>query len=179
MGDSILNFNDLGDLDYTGLSDTGAGYTGSSTLQDVQLGSPLLLDSTYGPSTASVTDGMNWLDTPSTPVGSGTVLLPTSTPATSQSLSGVSNPPFASSPQSTPTPGVGQMSASSAAGVTALSKFGASLASIFSGPATVVAPAKGQTQTIAGAALPATSSTTTVILLVVVVAMVVLLLRSE
>lgn len=178
MGDSILNFNDLGDVEYTGLSDTGVGFTGSSTLQDVTLGSPVLLDSSYGPSTASVSDlaTANPLVLPGQSGAPGQL-----SPQVAQSLSAVSNPPFASAPQSTPTPVVGQMSASSDAGLTALSKFGASLATLFAGPAKVVAPAQGQTTTVAGAALTpgAASSTTTVLLLIVVVAVIALLARGD
>ena len=46
MGDSILNFDDLA---YGGLSDTATGFTGSSTLQDVQAGAPIPLDASLGP----------------------------------------------------------------------------------------------------------------------------------
>jgi hypothetical protein len=188
MGDSILNFGDLTDTDsgtdtsiydtgYTGLNDTASGFSGSSTLQDVQLGSPVLLDSSYGANgSAAVTDlsAMGGVQVTGVPQPSGDLIV------ASQSLSGVSNPPFGSAAQS-PAPNVTPPSATSSAGITALGKFGASLATLFAGPSQTTAAAKPVTSTISGASLVsgAASGTNTLILLIVVGALIALLARGE
>ena len=191
MSDSIPNFADFSDMSsdtgsdtglfdtgYTGLSDTGEGFTGSSTLQDVQLGSPLLLDSSYGPNTDVSTydlSAMGGVMVEGVPIPSASAV------AASQSLSGISNPPIGSQAQSTPTPNVAPPNSSSFAGLTALSKFGASIASIWAAPATTHAGAQPTTMTPAGGALTpgGASGTNTIILLVVVGALILLLLRAE
>jgi hypothetical protein len=188
MGDSIPNFDDLSssteydtglfDTGYTGLSDTGEGFTGSSTLQEVQLGSPLLLDSSYGENTdVSVLD----LDSMGGVSVTGVPIPPAVMVGQSQSLSGISNPPIGSQTQSTPTPNVADPNASSFFGVSALSKFGASIASIWAAPATTHAGAQPTKMTPAGGALVpgGASGVNTIILVVVVGALILLLLRSE
>jgi hypothetical protein len=168
MGDTIPNYSDLDDgfdTAYVGLSDTGTGFSGSSTLQDTSLGSPVLLDSSYGPQeSVSVLDGMISDD-----------------PVAAQSLSGISDTPIGSAAQSTPTPNVSQPSAATANGLSALSKLGASFATLFGGAPKTVVAAPASSVTPAGAALipGAASGTTTLILLVVVGAMVILLLRGD
>jgi hypothetical protein len=161
MGDSLPTFDDL---QYTGLTDTADGFSGSSTLQDVQLGSPVLLDMTYGESNTATPDFITQ------PFDN----------FSAQSLSGISDPPFASAPQSSPTPTVTQPNADSWAGLTALSKFGAGVAGLFSAQP-VHAGARPVVMSPAGGALlpGAASGTSTLLLLVVVGALVILLLRSE
>jgi hypothetical protein len=173
MADSSINFDSFGDLDYSGLSDTGSGFTGSSTLQDVQLGSPLLLDSSYGPNDASsVTDAMN------VPLISSTNV-PNQIEA--QQLAGTSDTPFGSMAQSTPTPNSAPPNNNTWAGLTALSKLGAGMASMFSQPTVTHSGAVPASATPAGAPLlgGGTSTTNTVILLVVVAALILLLARGE
>lgn len=190
MGDSILNFNDLGTDSYTGLSDTGFGYSGSSTFQDVQLGSPLVLDTSLGSSATATTDFMGVQ--PITSDVPNQIQLSTATQ--NQILSGNSDPGFSpayvgdtfnvgslppQNPQASPTTAAGPMSASSSAGLTALSKFGASFATLFAGPTVTRAAVPPTGTTVAGAALPAPSTTTTLILVVVVGALILLLIRGE
>jgi len=183
MGDSILNFSDLeGDNQtYTGFVDTTSGFSGSSTLQDVQPGSPLQLDTSYGPSAASVTD---FVSVPTTTYdGSQLSLTPNQTMAT-QSLTGASDTPPSTAAQqgSSKTPNVAPPNNNTSMGLSALSKFGASMASLFAGPATQHAAVPGQVTTTPGGAtlVPGGSSgTTTLILLIVVGALIVLLARGE
>jgi len=98
-----------------------------------------------------------------------------------QSLSGVSDPPFMSALQSTPTPNAAQPSASSGMALQSFSKFGASIASLWSSPTKYQAGAQQVTTTPAGAPLvPGAASGTSVLLLLIVVGAVMLLLaRSE
>jgi hypothetical protein len=181
MGDSILNFNDIGDPSYTGLSDTGFGFSGSSTLQDVTLGAPIPLDTSLGPSTTAVTDFVGVQ-----PITSDLPNQISLSPA-AQALSGNSDPGFsptgtnAQNPAATPHPNAAPPNDNSAAGLTALSKFGASFASLFAGPAVTHQGAVAQQATIAGGPLPpgAMSGTTTIILIVVVGALILLLARGD
>ena|SRR5271167_4455309 len=174
MGDSLPNFADIGTLEYTGLSDTAVGYSGSSTVQDVTLGSPVLLDSSYGPNDATaVTDFMQVPSIDSTS---------TQNTITTQQLAGTSDTPFGSMAQSTPTPNVSPPSASTWAGMAALSKLGAGMASLFSASsAKYSAGSQPVTATPAGGILPGggASGTNTLILVIVVGALIVLLLREE
>jgi hypothetical protein len=192
MGDSILNFSDLGSDEYVGLSDTASGFSGSSTFQDVQLGSPIPLDTSLGPSATATSDFMGVQ--PITSDVPNQIQL--STAVSSQALSGNSDPGFSPTyvgdtfnvsslpPQNTqasPTPNASAMNANSAAGISALSKFGASFAQLLAGPSTTHAGAVAQTTTAGGAPLQpgGTSSTTTLLLVVVVGALILLLLRSD
>jgi hypothetical protein len=188
MGDSILNFSDMGSPEYTGLYDTGTGFSGSSTLQDVQLGSPVLLDTSLNNTNFSTYDFASMTDSPSfvgpMPLNGPEAPVGTPNPAyafASQSLAGTSDTPLGSSAQSSPTPMVAQPNAASGAALSALSKFGASIASLWTTPAKTVAGAQPVTQTPAGASLlPGGASGTNVILLVIMVgALIVLLARSE
>ena len=170
MGDSLANFSDLS---YYGLTDTGTGFTGSSTMQDVQLGSPVLLDSSYGSNDAS-----SVLDQLSVPYIDSTS---TQNTVQAQQLSGVTDPPFLSSAQSTPTPNTAPPSPNVWAGLTALSKLGAGFANMFAQPAPTVAGAPRQMTTPAGAMLPpgAASGTLTVVAIVMIGALILLLLRED
>jgi len=200
MGDSILNFSDLGSDEYVGLSDTASGFSGSSTFQDVQLGSPIPLDTSLGPSATATSDFMGVQ--PITSDVPNQIQL--STAASSQALSGNSDPGFSpvtsnsdiynlpgltnpatelpgQNTQASPTPNASAMNANSATGISALSKFGASFAQLLAGPSTTHAGAVAQTTTAGGAPLQpgGTSSTTTLLLVVVVGALILLLLRSD
>lgn len=195
-GQTLPNFDDVS---YFGLSDTGADFTGSSTLQDTTLGSPVQLDTTYGTGNASVTDAIDYvgdgsgsggstIEYTTNPLGiypglSNVPLIDSQVPQNTiaQSLSGVSSPPFASASQSTPTPNVAPPSDSTAAGLSALSKFGASFATLFSSPSpTVQARGPIYTSPAGGAVTPgAASSTTMLITLVVIGALILLLLRED
>jgi hypothetical protein len=168
-GESLPNFDDVS---YFGLSDTGNDFTGSSTLQDTTWGSPIQLDNTYGGSTASVIDAIDVPEIDSTSTQNSIV---------AQSLSGVSSPPFGSAAQSTPTPNVSTFSDSTAAGLSALSKFGSSFSSLFSGPPVTHQGSAPVVYTSAGGALPpgAASNTTMLITLVVIGALILLILRED
>jgi hypothetical protein len=174
MEDSLLNFSDLSDTSYTGLTDTATGFTGSSTFQDVQLGAPLQLDTSLGPSDASVTDFLS-------PVQTTTYSM--SPQDMAQSLTGASQTPpsTASMLASTSTPNQADMNSNSAAGLSALSKFGAGVASLFAGQPKTVSPARPVTASAAGGILPSTaiSGSMTLVLVVVVGALILLLLRSD
>jgi hypothetical protein len=200
MGDSILNFSDLGTDSYTGLSDTGSGYSGSSTFQDVQLGSPLVLDTGYGESTAAVTDFVG-VSPITSDVTNGLLPLPAGSATAAQVLSGSSDPGFApvsnsdiynlpgltnpatelpsQNPQASPTPAAAPPNNSSATALTALSKFGASFAQLMGGAPKTTAAAQNINVTTGGAALPPASTTTTLILVIVVAAVILLLVKGE
>jgi hypothetical protein len=185
MGDSLLNFSDIGSPEYTGMYDTSSGFSGSSTLQDVQLGSPVLLDTSFGPSDTAIPDLINQPSFGPQPlIGGETISNVPPNPDyafSSQSLAGTSDVPLGSSIASTPTPNVSPGNSQSMLGLTMLSKFGASIASLWSNPAPVHAGAQQRTTTPAGAYLPpgGVSGTNTLLLVIVVGALVLLLLRSE
>jgi hypothetical protein len=191
MGDTIPNFDDLS---YTGLTDTGTGFSGSSTYQDVQLGSPIVLDTAYGPNSASVTDALNSVPTITSNVTSSgglTENAPVETISssdsvgntiTAQQLSGASDvPPGAIAGASTPTPNSSAPNQVTIAGLSALSKLGAAFATLFGQPAITHAGAAPNVQTPAGAVATAStpgiavSGTNTIILLIVVGALIALL----
>lgn len=169
MADSIPNYGDLADMGisdttYTGLTDTAESFTGSSTLQDVQLGSPVQLDTSYGLTDMSVLDGLSITD-----------------PANTQNLAGTSDTPIGSASISSPTPNVTDMSSGSSLGLSALSKFGASLAGLFAPNVSHVATPP-QTSTPGGAAVTsnfAKSGSATLVFVILAGALMLLLLRSE
>ena len=76
---------DMSDVSYTGLTDTASAYTGSTTMQDVQLGAPLVLDTSYGGTDTSVTDYLN--------PGTDFIQAGLDLPASTQSLTGASEVP--------------------------------------------------------------------------------------
>jgi hypothetical protein len=191
MGDTIPNFDDLS---YTGLTDTGVGFTGSSTYQDVQLGSPLVLDTAYGPNTASVTDSLNSVPTITSQVdasGGLTDRAPVQTIAstvdgntiTAQQLSGASDTPpsVGAAANSTPTPNSSPPNQATIAGLSALSKLGSAFATLFGMPQTTHAGSTPSVVTMAGAPVTASTpgiavtGTNTIILLIVVGALIALL----
>lgn len=184
MSSDPLNFGDLTGIDYTGLSDTGMGYTGSSTLQDVQLGSPLVLDTSgaslnptsapLGPENISVPDFLS--------TDPGTIDF--FTPGT-QALTGASDsPPSDASQVASGSAGsISPASSGSSAALTGLSKFGASLAALFGGQPPSVRPASQGTLTPTGASLGSTSAANnggmTLVLVVIVAALILLVARGE
>lgn len=182
MSDSIPNFSDMdlmGDTSYSGLSDTAFDFSGSSTMQDVQLGSPLVLDTSYGVPSTNVTDLMSpvpLMDDPD--LGSVPTQLPT------QSLTGASTTPPspASAAASTPTPNVGAPNSQTSTALTALSKFGASFATLMGGqPVQRTSSVAPQFVSQAGGQLPAIAGngTATIILVIVLGALAFLLLRGD
>ena len=166
MSDSLPNFAEVDDLAYTGITDTGEGFTGSSTVQDVQLGSPILLDSSYGSNDQSSV--VDFLNQPYDPF-------------TSQSLSGISDTPVSNGGVSTPTPNVAQPNANTSAGLSSLAKLGSVFAQLWAAPTRYTAGAQPVVATPAGASLlgGGASGTNTLIVVIVIGALVFLLLRSE
>lgn len=186
---------------YTGLSDTGLAYTGSTALEDdITVGSPTLLDSTYGndwdlssidlgiPDTwpslgafgpTSADQVYQAVGSVSDSYGANDVYDPYS----SQSLSGISSPPFASAGQSTPTPNSAPQSSILSSALSSLSKLGTSFASILGGTTANVYTSAVPASTIqAGRPVSTTAvatGTSTLMLVVVVGALALLLLKGK
>lgn len=182
-GDSLNNFSEQVDPGYVyppdvtggltdvgydgGLSDSVFSYSGSSTLQDVTVGSSSLALSTESGynEDSSVYDFIDGQD-----------------PASAQQLSGVSDPPFASAAVSSPTPNSSPFSNPLAFAQGALSKLGSSFAALFGNhtvttqPGIVPATGPGGAVTV-----PATAVTgqTTILLVMVAGAVILLLLASR
>ena len=173
MGDSLYNFDDLS---YTGLTDTANSFTGSSTVQDVQLGSPLMLDTQY-------------LDGPMGPVSNvATPDFLSADPSNidffstgAQSLTGASEtPPSAwSMGMSTPTPNTSPGSDSGWAALNMLSKMGASLSGLMGGQPRTVAGQPSRSLTTAGAPLPPATMSGSMVLVMVIVAGALILLLAR
>lgn len=168
-------FYDIWGDSYSGLTDTSVGFSGSSTLQSVQLGSPIPLDTaTTASPDATVVDLL-----PQVPSVTSSYTLS----EMSQMLSGASDVPpnpVAAAAQ-TNTPNAVDSSASSWSALTALSKFGASVSSLFGGQPRTVAPAGSRQATYAGAPLPAAynSGSFSLVTVIVIAALVILLLRND
>lgn len=177
--DSGFDFFNTGDSNsYSGYYDGVTAYSGSSTFQDVQLGSPLVLDTSYLDSVpnAGVTSVNDFL---STDYDNWDFFTPQT-----QTLTGASDTPIGSADMSSPTPNTSTMGENSWNAVTALSKFGSSLASLFGGQPQAVSsmPYRGGTPLTQAGAVPlsaAVSGSNTLLLLVVVAALGLLLLRGE
>jgi hypothetical protein len=182
MSDGIDFSGGLGDLTgvpYTGIVDTGTGFTGSSTMQDVQVGSPLVLDTSVQipqefQNTVSVTDLLPQVPT-STWNPTGAEL--------SQMLAGVSDTPVSSvgATAQTNTPVAVDSSQQSWAALTSLSKFGASIAGLFGQTQQRIQPAPASGYTYAGAQQTGAynSGPFTLITLVVIGALILLLFRGD
>lgn len=141
MSSSVGDFFSLGDtpgvsdVSFTGLDDTSLGFSDPTLLQDVSsTGSPLQLDTSNGVNNTVSTYDMFGLDDP----------------FSSLALSGVSDPPFASASKSTPTPGGTQFSSDTANGLSALSKFGSSIAGLM----------VNHPQTLSPSSMPVSTATT-------------------
>jgi hypothetical protein len=184
-GDTLTSFTDLGvsPVDptlydqYFGLVDTGLGFTGSSTMQDVQLGSPVPLDTaTSAPYSASVTDLLPQVPT--------TTYNPTLADM-SQMLSGASDVPpnNVAATFQTNTPNVTDVNSLSSAAISGLSKFGSALASLFGGAPRQQIPIGSRGYAYSGASLAPTSAVNsgsfTLATVIIITALIFLLLRSE
>ena len=179
--DPSTGFGDLSGVPYTGIVDTGVGFTGSSTVQDVVLGSPLVLDSSVvvpqeAQNQASVTDLLPQVPT-STWNPTGAEL--------SQMLSGVSEtPPSAvGAAAQTNTPNAVPSSSATSSALMALGKFGSSLAGLFGQTQQRIQPMPNTGYTYAGANLGGTaaynSGPMTLIFVVVIGALIILLFRGD
>lgn len=182
----------ISDVSYTGLDDTADAFTGSSTLSAPILGSPLPLSDLSGspaagffvgasqpnnpvlsssPASAEYT-GLNAdgsVDTSWITAGEG----PSS--GVAASMSGVSDPPFASAGASTPTPGA-VPTTTLATLSSSLAKMGSGFAQMFTSSSpvdTVIMPSGATT-----AAAPI-SSTTMLMLVAVAAALILLMARNK
>lgn len=176
----MADFAALSDINpdqYTGLTDTGAFFTGSSTLQDVQLGSPIVLDtSQMTVPDASVVDLLQQVPTETYNLTQAEM---------SQMLSGASDVPISatSAIASTPTPNSVPSSVFSANALSSLSKFGSGIAALFGGQPRVVSAAPGATRSATGASLNSSAGynngSFTAVALIVFGVLILLLLRGE
>jgi hypothetical protein len=186
-GDTLTSFTDMSTSPYDptlydqyfGLTDTGLGFTGSTTMQNVQLGAPIPLDTSLtNVPDASVTDLLPQVPTlTSSWVPTGADI--------GQSLSGASDVPpnsVAASAQ-TNTPNVTDASQNSANALGALGKLGSSLASLFGGAPRLATPTYNRTATMAGGSLAPTaafnSGSFTLVTIIILGTLIFLLLRSE
>lgn len=176
-GDMSVFSDSYDPLEYTGLTDTGVGFTGSSTVQgDIYLGSPLQLDTTGGITDSSVID-MGLPTLPGSTLG-GMGDLPPSVDMLN--LSGVSDPPFSSAAQSTPNPNQSEFGLATSTALASLSKFGTSLASLIGGTTVRTSPSAQPINVLNTGAAPqgAPNGTTLSILLVVIVALILVVAKD-
>jgi len=153
-------------MEYTGLVDTASSFSGPSTLDNVMPGSPLQLDTSLDPVGQTIFSTYD--------------LWGTNSPGASLSLSGVSDPPFASAHLSTPTPGGSSTSAPTASAINALSKFGATFATLLGNHPATVYPTYAPASQIAirQPATGAVSGTSLTLLLIVAAAAFLILSRG-
>ena len=181
MGDSSYTdpFSDSYDpLVYTGLSDTGTGFTGSSTMQTVELGSPLQLSTANGLNDSTSVVDLGLPTAPGSETGLG------SSPYQSLQLSGVSDPPFASSGLSTPTPSAAQPAPSTVNALSGLSKFGSVFATLFGGTSAQVQAHPSASTLVAPGIVPGqpalnVSGSSTLILVVIAFALILLVVKGD
>lgn len=165
MPDFTDYFTPESDVAYTGLEDTASGFSGGSALDDPWLGSPVnmggLDDSSFWSTTFDFINGED--------------------PYAALNLTGVSDPPFASSTKSTPYPGATDTGPSTWAALGALGKLGNTVASLFGNHPQTVRPAAYPPSSIATGQQPtgAVSGTSTVMVLIIAGALILLLLRME
>jgi hypothetical protein len=176
MGDSLYNFDDLS---YTGLTDTAAGFTGSSTVQDVQLGSPLVLDTQYLDGPLGPVSNVSTPDFLSSDLSTSDFFVPAA-----QTLTGASDTPpsSASIAASTPTPVATPGSNLGTSALTGLSKFGSALAGLLGGQPKTVSATATPLITASGAQLPSaytTSGSLVLVAVIVVGALILLLARGD
>jgi hypothetical protein len=166
----------LSDVEYTGLTDTAVGFTGSSTLDSsVDPGSPLPLvipshrNAGVGYPVNKFTQGTSELwDHPDS--------------MASLMFSGVSDPPFASAALSTPTPNATAVHGSTFNAFQGMSKFGFAPAALLGNhPETLAAAPSTVSGPVAGAVVTphVPSGHMTLAIVVVVVAFAALLLHGE
>ena len=166
----------VSDVEYTGLTDTAVGYTGSSTLDSsVDPGSPLPLvigsnRNAPGSSRRQLTMGTADLwDSPSSPA--------------SLQLSGVSDPPFASQGESTPQPYAAPQTETMYNAFHGAAKFGSAIATLLGNHPQTVAPAPsrlhGNQMGVLTHTPPSLTGSSTIIVAVIALALALLLWRAE
>lgn len=163
---SIPDFSSdyIPDVTFTGAMDTSYGdYSGSSTLQDTIVGpSGLALDNSFGQTTGSVTDFIDYND-----------------PVLSQTLAGTTDPPIGSSYASLPNGYAPPQTSSLSDGLHALSKFGSSFAALLGGSSGVTRQVQPASYAVPRPAAGApVSGQTTIILVIVVVAVCLLVAKG-
>lgn len=162
----------LTETTYTGLSDTAEGFTGPSTLdQNVQLGSPLQLfqEDTANPS--GNTSNYSTYD-----------FIDAQNPAQSLNLSGVSDPPFASSRWSNPNHGNANPTGNNASNAfSMLGKWGSTFAQLMGNHPETMSSDPSQQPTSKAVITPhhTASGPSTIILVAVVVGLFLLLLNGD
>jgi hypothetical protein len=160
----------ISDIEYTGLSDTAEGFSGSTTFdRNVMAGSPLQL---AGISSDSTVDQISTFHVADFCNGQN--------PHEALNLSGVSDPPFLSAGNSTPNPNAVPVGQSSFNAFGMLAKFGSGFATLMGNhPETISAEQGGNP---AGAVMPqhvTATGTQTIIVVAVVGALFFLLLKSR
>lgn len=168
----------LSDVEYTGLTDTAVGFSGSSTLDSsVDIGSALPLVTASGRN-QPVSIGSK--QDPATFTTSTYDLWDMASPSAAYQLSGVSDPPFASANESTPFPNQARLSQSATNAVSGQSKFGSAIATLM-GNHSVTQTAAPSTLPAAGPvlshAVPVTGSQTAIIVVLVIALGIVLLIE--
>ena len=166
----------LSDVEYTGLTDTAVGFTGSSTLDSsVDPGSPLPLviaAHRNAPGASSRRLSVSTYDLWDNPNSMASL-----------QLSGVSDPPFASQGQSTPRPYAAPPAETMDNALHGMSKFGYGIAALLGNHPKTVSPAPsqlhGNEMRVLTHTPPSLTGSSTIILVVVVFTVALLLWRSE
>lgn len=170
------NKRPVSDVEYTGLTDSTVGYSGSTTIDSsVDPGSPLplILNShrNAGIGSAHNRFTMGTADLWDNPSSSASLM-----------LSGVADPPFASAEQSTPFPNAQQPGPSTSNAFTSFAKFGSSLSILLGNHPQVSSPTPSQLHGGRERVLTQpryTSGTATAITVIVVVALALLLMGGN
>lgn len=161
----------VSDVEYTGLSDTAVGFTGSSTLdQSVDPGSTLALVTSSVPRQTANNFNTSTYD-----------LWNNENPQASLMLSGVSDPPFASASLSTPLPAAVQPGGSIHNALKAQSKYGSGISTLLGNHPTTIdpaAPSVAHGPRIKAVTVPSVPSGHLTVATVVIVAAIVLLLLN-
>lgn len=165
----------VSDVEYTGLTDTATGYSGSTTLDSsVDIGSPLPL--------VVASDRNQGIDSPHNQFFTSTYdLWDNPNPGSSLKLSGVSDPPFASASLSTPYPSAVQTYGSMNNALLALPKYGFGIAALMGNHPTTITPSPSKVHGAKAGAIPVSnvpSGHLTLGVVIVVVALGLLLLNE-
>jgi hypothetical protein len=168
------------DSEYTGLTDTAVGYTGSTTLDSgVDPGSSLLL--VAGPNrndSANLTSRNN----PALFTKGTADLWDNDDPNAALAFSGVSDPPFASLRQSSPRPYAAPATTAASNAFMGQSKWGSAMATLLGSHPTTVASAPSTLPAAQGVITtdpPALSGTMTIVVLALVIGLIALLAPVE
>ncbi len=171
----------VSDVEFTGLTDTAVGYTGSSTLDSsVDPGSPLPL--VIGPNRNQRRQIGGRNDPARFTMGTHDLWNNPSSMASLQ-FSGVSDPPFASQGQSTPQPYAAPQEASAYNAFHGLSKYGSAIATLLGNHPKTIASSPSQLHGNQAGILthsaPSLTGSNTIVIAVVVFAAALLLWRAE